>query len=150
MYATVAREFATEQRDDPGVKALLDSALREMDRVENLNSEQPNRLRIAVALLTNAPTEESIGLARGIVKNESLKLTILQRMAYTLAYRGELFKATAVMPLNLSESDRLDFLWYIQRGYADSQPLSPEWKEYENIHEFWRTMRWVPYVDETN
>jgi energy-coupling factor transporter ATP-binding protein EcfA2 len=150
LYAAAAREFSVQQKNTPLGMALLDSALLEMNRVENLNSEQPNRFRIAVALLTLSPTERSIEQARSIIKNQALKLTIQQRMAQQLAYRGELFKATGVIPSNLSDSDQLDFLWYMVHGYADSKPTAPEWREYENIYEFWKTLKWVPYVDETN
>jgi hypothetical protein len=101
-------------------------------------------------MLVHSPTEGSITQANGIIKNQALKLTIQQRMAQQLAYRGELFKATEIIPSNLSDADQLDFLWYILHGHADSKPTTPEWKEYENIYEVWKTMKWVPYVDETN
>jgi len=150
LYATAAWEFSVQQAKATMVTALLDSAKLEMNRLENLNSEQPNRLRIVVAMLVHSPTEGSIGQANGIIKNQALKLTIQQRMAQQLAYRDDLFKATEVIPSNLSDSDKLDFLWYMFNGYANSKPTGPEWKEYENIYEFWKTMKWVPYVDETN
>ncbi|MFN5168760.1 MAG: hypothetical protein ACK5DD_03995 [Cyclobacteriaceae bacterium] len=150
LYATAAREFSVQQAKAPLVTALLDSAKLEMNRLENLNSEQPNRFRIVVAMLVHSPTEGSITQANGIIKNQALKLTIQQRMAQQLAYRGELFKATEIIPSNLSDADQLDFLWYILHGHADSKPITPEWKEYENIYEVWKTMKWVPYVDETN
>jgi hypothetical protein len=149
LYATAAREFSVQQAKAPLVTALLDSAKLEMNRLENLNSEQPNRFRIVVAMLVHSPTEGSITQANGIIKNQALKLTIQQRMAQQLAYRGELYKATEIIPSNLSDADQLDFLWYILHGHADSKPTTPEWKEYENIYEVWKTMKWVPYVDET-
>jgi hypothetical protein len=150
LYATAAREFSVQQAKAPLVTALLDSAKLEMNRLENLNSEQPNRFRIVVAMLVHSPTEGSITQAKGIIKNQALKLTLQQRMAQQLAYRGELFKATEIIPSNLSDADQLDFLWYILHGHADSKPTTPEWKEYENIYEVWKTMKWIPYVDETN
>jgi energy-coupling factor transporter ATP-binding protein EcfA2 len=150
LYAAAAVTFSVQQIKGSLVTTLLDSALLEMNRVENLNSEQPNRFRIALALLTYAPTERSIEQAQGIIKNQALKFPIQQRMAQRLAYRGELFKATEVIQANLSDSDQLDFLWHILHGHANSKPTAPEWREYENIYEFWKTMKWVPYVDETN
>lgn len=150
LYAATAREFSVQQAKASLVMALLDSAKLEMNRLENLNSEQPNRFRIVVAMLVHSPTEGSITQANGIIKNQALKLTIQQRMAQQLAYRGELFKATEIIPSNLSDADQLDFLWYILHGHADSKPTTPEWEEYENIYEVWKTMKWVPYVDETN
>lgn len=150
LYATAAREFSVQQAKASLVTVLLDSAKLEMNRLENLNSGQPNRFRIVVAMLVHSPTEGSITQANGIIKNQALKLTIQQRMAQQLAYRGELFKATEIIPSNLSDADQLDFLWYILHGHADSKPTTPEWKEYENIYEVRKTMKWVPYVDETN
>lgn len=150
LYATAAREFSVQDAKATMVTALLDSAKSEMNRLENLNSEQPNRFRIVVALLAHSPTERSIEQANGVIKNQALKLTIQQRMAQQLAYSGEIFKATELMPSDLSDSDQLDFLWNILHGHADSMPAEPAWKEYENMYELWKTMKWVPYVDEAN
>ena len=150
LYAVAAREFSEKQMDKEFVTVFLDSAMLEMNRVENLNSDQPNRFRIAVGLLTQAPTEYSIQQAKGIIKNQALKLTILQRMARALAYRGELFKATDVMPANLSDTDQMEFLWNIVHGYVESTPTAPEWKEYEDMYQIWQATEWTPYVDETN
>ena len=150
LYAVAAWKFSLQQVNPSLVTALLDSALLEMNRVENLNSEQPNRFRIAVALLTEAPTEHSIQRVRGIIKNQALKLTIQQRMAQSLANRGELFKATQIMPGNLSDADQLEFLWNMVRGYTESQPTSQAWQTYQDIYEIWKKADFTPYVDETN
>ena len=150
LYAETAREFSTRGLNPTLVTALLDSASLEMNRVENLNSEQPNRFRIAVALLTQAPTGNSIQQAGGIIKNQALKLTIQQRMAQALAYRDELFKATEVMPANLSDADQMEFLWNMMRGYAERMPTPQPWQTYEDIYEIWKKSDFTPYVDESN
>jgi energy-coupling factor transporter ATP-binding protein EcfA2 len=150
LYAAAARDLSAQKVNPPLASALLDSAIVEMNRLENLNSEQPNRFRITIALLTQSPTEQSIEKANGIIKNQTLKLTFQQRMARALAYRGELFKATEVIPGNISETDQLEFLWNIVRGYAESIPTSPEWREYEERSLWYQRTNFLPYVDETN
>ncbi|MFM9837985.1 MAG: hypothetical protein ACKVOQ_06955 [Cyclobacteriaceae bacterium] len=150
IYAAAVRELSAQKVNPPLASALLDSAIVEMNRLENLNSEQPNRYRIAVSLLTQAPTEHSIQQAKDIIKNQALKLTIQQRMARALAYRGELFKATEVIPENISDADQMEFLWNMVRGYAESMPIAPEWKEYEESSLWYQRTNFLPYVDETN
>lgn len=150
LYAAAARELSAQKVNPSLAGALLDSALVEMDRLENLNSDQPNRFRITIALLTQSPTEQSIEKAKGIIKNQSLKLTIQQRMARALAYGGELFRATEVIPGNISDTDRMEFLWNMVRGYAESIPTTPEWREYEERALWYQRTNFLPYVDETN
>ncbi len=150
LYAYVARDFSEKNMDGKRVQQLLDSALAEMGRVENLNSEQPNRYRIAIALVTNAPSENSVEQAKAIIKNQSLKFVGLQRMARGLAYREELFKAVQVIPGNISDTDQLTFLWEILLGYAEGKPTAPEWKEYEDTYAWFAKTDFIPYVDERN
>ena len=150
LYAYVARDFSEKNRDGKRVQQLLDSAMAEMVRVENLNSEQPNRYRIAIALVTNAPSENSVEQAKGVIKNQAQKFIALQRMARGLAYRGELFKATQVIPGNISDADQLTFLWEILLGYAEGKPMAPEWKEYEDTYAWFAKTDFIPYVDESN
>lgn len=150
LYAAAARELSTQKVNPSLAGALLDSALVEMDRLENLNSDQPNRFRITIALLTQSPTDQSIEKASGIIKNQALKLTIQQRMARALAYGGELFRATEVIPGNISDADQMEFLWNMVRGYAERIPTTPEWREYEERALWYQRTNFLPYVDETN
>jgi len=43
----------------------------------------------------------------------------------------------------------LIFLWNILQGYADQQPLAPEWKEYEDTYTWFDKDDFLPYVDES-
>ena len=149
LYAFAALELNDKDPGNTVAQSLLDSATAEMNRVENLNSDQPNRFRIAVGLIASEPTDESIEKAKGIIKNQSLKFIILQKMSRALAYREELFKATQLIPGNIAESDQLIFLWNILQGYADQQPLAPEWKEYEDTYTWFDKDDFLPYVDES-
>ena len=71
-------------------------------------------------------------------------------MAQALAYRDELFKATEVMPTNLSDADQMEFLWNMMRGYAEKMPTPQPWQTYEDIYEIWKKSDFTPYVDESN
>lgn len=150
LYAAAARELSVQKVNPLLAGALLDSAIVEMNRLENLNSDQPNRYRIAVGLLTQAPNERSIQQAKGIIKNQAIKFIILHRMARALAYRGELFKATDLIPGNISDTDQMEFLWNMVRGYAERMPTPPEWCEYEESYLWYQRTNFLPYVDETN
>jgi energy-coupling factor transporter ATP-binding protein EcfA2 len=150
LYAAAARELSAQNVNPRLAGALLDSAIVEMNRVENLNSDQPNRYRIAVGLLTQAPTEQSIQQAKGIIKNQAIKFIILQRMARALAYRGELYKATEVIPGNISDADQMEFLWNMVRGYAERMPTASEWREYQESYLWYQRTNFLFYVDETN
>ena len=150
LYAFVAREFSEKQMNSDMVRSLLDSAITEMGREENLNSDQPNRYRIAIGLITNAPTENSIQQAKSIVKNQALKFILLQRMARTLAYKDQMFNATEIIPDNISEADQMEFLWNILRGYAERIPTAPEWREYQDTYAWFQKTDFLPYVDEIN
>lgn len=150
LYAFAVRDFIVKRLDEERVQALLDSALLEMDRTENLNSEQPNRGKIAVGLITRQPSQQSIEQAKGVIKNLPLKFIWLQRMARAVAYRGELFKATELIPPNISDGDRQEFLRNILLGYRQQLPTAPEWKEYEDSFAWFDKTDFTPYVDETN
>jgi hypothetical protein len=150
LYAFAVREFTEKNRDGKLTQRLLDSAMVEMSRVENLNSDQPNRARIAIDLVTLDPTDKSIQEAKGIIKNQMFKFIVLQRMARGLAYRNELFMATQVIPSNISDFDQLDFMWNILFGYAERQPITSEWSEYEDTYMWFNKTDFLPYVDETN
>ena len=150
LYAFVAREFSEKQMNSDMVRSLLDSAIAEMGREENLNSDQPNRYRIAIGLITSAPTENSVQQAKSIVKNQALKFILLQRMARALAYKDQLFNATEIIPDNISEADQMEFLWNILRGYAERIPTAPEWREYQDTYAWFQKTDFLPYVDEIN
>ncbi len=150
LYSFVARDFTVRKMDRKLIQRFLDSATVEMRRVENMNSDQPNRARIAIELVTLDPTENSIQEAKGIIKNQVFKFIVLQRMARGLAYRSELFKATEVVPSNISDYDQMDFMYNILLGYAEREPVAPEWREYEDTYMWFNKSDFLPYVDETN
>ncbi|MBS1554454.1 MAG: hypothetical protein JSU09_05980 [Bacteroidetes bacterium] len=150
LYAFAARDFTVKKLDEKQVQALVDSAFAEMARIESLNSPRPNRGKIAVSLITRDPSDESIQQAKGIIKNLPLKFIWLQRISRAVAYRGKLFAATELIPPNISDSDREEFLRNILLGYRQQSPPSPEWKEYEDTFAWFDKTDFIPYVDETN
>ncbi len=150
LYAFVAREFGNINSGDPRVKILLDSAIAEMGREENRTSAQPNRFGVAVGLVTSDPSEHSIEEAKGIIKNQAIKFVILQRISRALAHRERLFLAAQLIPANISDADQLVFLWDILLGYAERQPTTAEWKEYEDTYTWFDKTDFLPYVDETD
>lgn len=150
LYAFAARELSEKKLTANQIQPLLDSAQAEMLRVENLNSAQPNRYRLAVSLVTNNPSGQSVQTASGIIKNQPLKFEALQRIARALSYGEELFKATEIVPGNISDADQLAFLWNILLGYGDSQPIAIEWKIFEDNHRWNAQTQTLNYVDETD
>ncbi|HRI78684.1 MAG TPA: hypothetical protein PLR06_04035, partial [Cyclobacteriaceae bacterium] len=150
MYAFAAREFVEKKKDPLIIQLFLDSAIVEMGRTENLNSDQPNRFRVAVTLVTQSPTDQSIGQAQNIIKNQTLKFIVLQRMARGIAYNQELYKASNMIPDNISDNDIMEFLRNILIGYAESQTVRGEWQEYQDSGFWFDRTEYTPYVNESN
>jgi len=150
LYSFAARELMEQKVESPIVQELLDSAGLEMLRVENLNSAQPNRYRLAISLVTKEPTDQSVQRAKDVIKNQPRKFVALGRMCRALAYRDQLFKATDIFPTNISNDDQLSLLSDVLLGYIENQKPVEEWTEYlKNISWFDKT-NFVPYVDETD
>jgi hypothetical protein len=150
LYAFEAREFAEKGMAPSLTGPLLDSAQAEMMRVENSNSEQPNRYRVAIALVTNSPTDGTIQIAKRIIRNQPLKFETLKKMASAISRHRELFMATQLVPSNISAEDQLSFLEYIVRGHADSLPTETEWQGYEKNTPWFNKPQTTRYVDESN
>ncbi|MEQ8302828.1 MAG: ATP-binding protein [Cyclobacteriaceae bacterium] len=149
IYAFTARAFYDKGLGTDSVSAMLDSALLEMKRVENLNSPQPNRFRIAVGLISSDPGKPNVQRAKEIIKNQELKFIVLQRMARAMAYRDQLFEATQLVPLNISDADRVQFLTNILQGYIERTSVPTGWEEYSDTYRWFQKSDFLPYVDET-
>jgi len=150
LYAFAAREFVQKSLDQNRIQPMLDSARAEMLRVENINSVQPNRAFVGLAQVMNEPTDNSISSAKALIKNQPFKFTVLQFLARVLSYRGELYKAMQMIPDNLSDSDRLFFLYSILKGYQEGSESKKEWEIYNNNAGLFNRIDYLNYVDETN
>ena len=121
-----------------------------MQRVDDSNSSQLNKNRLAYALVTMAPTVNNIKEARDLIKNQPAKFLILKFMTRALAYREKVFEATQMIPDNISDSEHLDFLWNCEFGYSATQVMPTEWKQYYE-YMFWNlNNKFIGYLDETN
>ena len=150
LYAFAALTLADSNGQKSVVRQLLDSASKETMRVENANSNQPNKNRLAQALLNVAVTEANINRAKDLLKNQPVKLQALQALTRTMSYRQRVYEGRQLMPENISDADHLDFLRNSLVGFANSLPVSPEWKVYNKNVIYSNATYFIPYVDETN
>ncbi len=149
MYAFAARELVNKM-EPSFIQGLLDSARAEMLRVENANTLQPNRDRLACALVSVQPTANNIQEAKNLIKNRPLKFVALKFLTRGLAYRQNLFEGIQLIPDNISDDEKLDFLWNGMLGYADGQPMPAGWSRYEDNMIGPQNTGFIVYVDETN
>ena len=150
IYAYAALDFTEKNKEQSRVKVMLDSAVAEMNRIENRNDNQPNRFRIAISLVTQNPDNKSVETANAVIKNQPQKFIVLQRMGRGLAYSDKLFAATQLIPENISDGDRQEFLRNILLGYSQRLADKPEWYEYNDTYAWFDKTDFIPYVDEIN
>lgn len=129
-------------------QVLLDSAIVEMNRIENAANFQPNRHQVAIAQMYLNPTQNR-EVAYRTIKNSFNKFAAMTRFSKAFAFRGLLFEGMEQCPPLVSTADRSAFLHDALYGYNLQLETKPEWKKYRDNHLF-VFRRFLPYVDEQN
>ena len=131
------------------IQQLIDSANREMSRVENTTGDQPNRRLLAYALMMQNPSKNA-EQAYLLIKNLPVKFAALQNTCRSFAFYEDLYNAAARIPDGISGSDQANFLRFILIGYSQGKgDNNAAWKEFNqqyprNINAF------IQYIDENS
>lgn len=150
IYAFASQTLSqTSQIHKSAAARLLDSALVEMNRIENPATFQPNRMNVAIALMYLDPIKNKEKAYRTI-KNSPVKFNAMVWFGKAEAQRGRLYSALKHMPSAMSSANRGDFLFKIMQGYnlyEGSLLSKPEWKNYYE-NELFDSRRFLQYINE--
>ena len=149
LYAYAAINLLKEKFDNKKVQPVIDSAIKEMERVENITGEQPNRRLLAYALMMQDP-EKNLSHAYTLIRNLPVKYTSMQEMCRAIAFHGDLYEAEKNVPESISASDQAAFLRKILAGYAEGNGgYDSSWNQY-NISYPILYYQYIVYIDENN
>jgi hypothetical protein len=146
LYAYASQLISLNRQSPQIARQLLDSAIVEMNKLDNTADFQPNRHNIAIALMYADP-ESNIDEAYRTVKNSFVKFQAFTRFSKAFAQNGNLYKAQQQIPYLISAADQSNFLTSIVEGYNNNNAIADEWKTFRN-NQFIFTRRFLPYVNE--
>lgn len=150
LYAYAALLEEISGRANEQGKLLIDSAIAEMNRVENLNLLQPNRFTIGSVLLARTPSQKSVAEALRLIKNQPIKFGAMRNFSSFVSYRKQAYLATTIIPDNISDADRLFFLRSILQGSVEGMEVSEPWRQLnKNVGQPNRLDNLI-YVEESN
>jgi energy-coupling factor transporter ATP-binding protein EcfA2 len=146
LYAYASQVISLKKQSPELANRMLDSARKEMSRLDNPAVFQPNRHQVAIALMYLDP-EKNSAQAYKTIKNSFAKFAAISRFSYALAKNENLYKATQQAPGLISSGDKSGFLWNTLRGFNLTQPTKKEWKKFKENEFFFATV-FLPYVNE--
>ena len=147
LYA-FASQLASLNKQSQGVaNRLLDSARKEMSRLDNPAEFQPNRHQVAMALMYMDPGKNSQEAYRTI-KNSFNKFAAIWRFSKAHAFHGHLHEAQQQITALVSTGDKAGFLGNIIEGFNLTQAEKNEWKKFKN-NELIFTRTFLPYINES-
>ena len=146
LYAYASQLLLVKQQSSVPAQRLLDSALVEMNRLDNPAVFQPNRLQIAMALMYQDPDKNSKEAYR-VIKNSRNKFEAMKRFSKAFALKGNLYKAKQQTPSLISSADNSSFLSNIAEGFSITKPKKKEWMKFKS-NELIFTRRFLPYLNE--
>jgi hypothetical protein len=149
LYAFAAVNLLKEKFDPNEIQPTIDSALKEMERVENITGEQPNRRLLAYALLMQDP-EKNLPQAYALIRNLPVKYMSMQEMCQAIAFHGDLYEAEKNIPESISATDQAAFLRKILAGYTDGNGgYGTAWNKYNLMYPVLQ-YQYIAYIDENN
>ena len=125
---------------------LLDSARVEMNRLDNPNVPQPNRINVSVALMYADPRSNT-DEAYAVIKNSEQKFWALYLGSRAEASHGHLYRSAQRIPDLVSTGDRTFFLAYIASARNNRAENPAEWGKFKN-NEFLWIRRYLEYIRE--
>jgi hypothetical protein len=146
LYAYASQLISLNKKAPELALRLLDSARKEMNRLDNPAVFQPNRHQVAMALMYLDPEKNSAEAYRTI-KNSFNKFEAIWRFSKAHAIHESLYKAEQQAPGLISAGDKAAFLESIIGGFNLIQAPKKEWKKFRE-NEFLFSRRFLPYVNE--
>jgi energy-coupling factor transporter ATP-binding protein EcfA2 len=149
LYAFAAINLLKEKFARNEVQPTIDSALKEMERVENVSSDQPNRSLLAYALTMQDP-EKNLLQAYALIRNLRVKYSSMQDMCQAIAFHGDLYEAEKNIPESISATDQAAFLRKILAGYTEGNGgYGAAWSKYNSMYPV-LIYQYIAYIDENN
>jgi len=146
IYGHASRLLTVRQEFPASAKQLLDSAIAEMNRLDNPAAGQPNRHVVATALMFMDPQKNS-EKAYSIIKNRGNKFQSIQQFSKAYAFHGNLYQALQQAPALISTGDRSVFLRQTLKGLRLNKPGADAWKTFM-VNEPFFDRRFLNYVNE--
>lgn len=147
IYAYASQLVSLDKQPQGYAEQLLDSAIVEMNRLENSSEFQPNRLNTAIAMMYVNP-ESNEEEAYRIIKNSPAKFQSLQRFGLAYTKEGDLYDGLMQIPDLASSSDRVAFYGRLIEGYNQRRDYDSGWNKFKN-NEFIFIRRFLPYINES-
>lgn len=149
LYAFAATRLQRGNVNSPVVDRLIDSARKEMLRVENVGVDQQSRYLLPYALAMRMKTGD-VAEAEKTIKNVDFKFFIQQVVVRSLSFHGRLYDSYQEIPKSISPSDKAAFLWNCLYGYSEGQGTPNDaWRDFTNNHRFWYR-RFIFFDNENN
>ncbi len=147
IYAYASQLVTLREKPQEYAVQLLDSAIVEMNRLENSAEFQPNRLNTANAMMYINP-ENNEEEAYKVIKNTQAKFESLQRFSFAYSKEEDLYRGLLQIPDLVSSSDRIAFYARIIEGHNLRIEYEPDWDKFKN-NEFLFIRRFLPYINES-
>ncbi len=146
LYGYASQLISLNYKQPEMAQRLLDSAINDMNRLDNPAVFQPNRHQVAIALMYLDPDKHSKE-AYQTIKNSFNKFEAIWRFSKAHAIHGNLFKALKQAPALISSADNSGFLSITAEGFSLTNSKKMEWTKFKN-NEFIFSRRFLPYINE--
>ena len=146
LYAYASQLISLNKKPSGLSLRLLDSARKEMNRLDNPAAFQPNRHQVAMALMYLDPEKYSAE-AYQTIKNSPNKFQAISRFSKAYAFHENLYEAEQQAPGLISSGDKSGFLRNIIGGFNLVKTPKKNWKKFKENESLF-TRRFLPYINE--
>ena len=146
LYAYASQLISLNKKASGSSLRLLDSARKEMNRLDNPAAFQPNRHQVAMALMYLDP-EKNSAEAYQTIKNSPNKFQAISRFSKAYAFHENLYEAEQQAPGLISSGDKSGFLRNIIGGFNLIKTPKKNWKKFKENESLF-TRRFLPYINE--
>ncbi len=147
LYGYASQLISLKYKSPSLALQMLDSARKEMNRLDNPAVFQPNRYQVSLALMYLDPVKNSAEAYRTI-KNTQEKFQAIFRFSKAYGFHGNLYKADQQAPGLVSPGDKAEFLRLTINGFNLNEAPKKEWKKFLENQSFLLESLF-PYVNES-
>lgn len=146
LYGFAASELLLTKFEGAVVQQLLDSAKTELKRVEEIGGGRPHRTILSYALMLQDPSRNSVEASQ-LIKNNQFKFFAIGLNCRAYAINDQLYGAIQNIPVNISDTDRANFLYEILYGVNLQSQHDKSWNHFNEYYNSGVT-HWIYYIDE--